>query len=159
MNTQLPGPDGPAIDTLERCADSSTEFAARRYLPRRRTILRAPLTGLAAVLLALAMAMVPLTTAPPSSAAGWTTIFPNYGDWNCGMKGGVVVHVKVAAFPGQTTVNAQNQRWARIGVASRGRVKLVANIYCVYGFLRTPGGWVTVEDYVTNAVPWKSYYF
>lgn len=123
--------------------------------------MRRMLLTLAAIGVAAVMALVPLVAPPSSSAAGWTTIFPNpnYGDWNCGAKGGSVVHVKVAAFPGQSVVNAQNQRWARLGVNSRGRVKLVAHIYCVYGFLRTPGGWNTVEDYVTNAVPWKSYYF
>ena len=113
----------------------------------------------AAVLLTLAMTVGAVFVSPPSSAAGWTTIFPNYADTNCGAKGGVVQHVKVAAFPGNTTINAQNQRWARIEVASKGRVKLVAQLYCVYGWLKTPGGWNTVERSITNAVPWKSYYF
>ncbi|WNG81133.1 hypothetical protein C6A86_023530 [Mycobacterium sp. ITM-2016-00316] len=100
------------------------------------------------------------TIAPPqASAAGWVTIFPNYSDGNCGAKGGSVQHVKVAAFPGRVTVNANNQRWARLDVGARGNVKIVAQVYCVYGFLRTPGGWNTVERTIKNPVPWKSYYF
>jgi hypothetical protein len=115
-------------------------------------------SGLAASLIAIAMAATPVF-APPAGAAGWVTIFPNYGDWNCGAKGGVVQHVKVAAFPGETTVNANNQRWARINVGGRGNVRIVAQVYCVYGFIKTPGGWNTVDRTITNPVPWKSYYF
>lgn len=96
---------------------------------------------------------------PQADAAGWVTVFPNYGDWTCGPKGGSVQHVKVAAFPGRTTVNANNQRWARIDVGARGNVKIVAQVYCVHGIFRTPGGWKTVERTITNPVPWKSYYF
>lgn len=115
-------------------------------------------SGLAATFIAIAMASTPVF-APPVGAAGWVTIFPNYGDWNCGAKGGVVQNVKVAAFPGETTINANNQRWARINVAGRGNVRIVAQVYCVYGFFRTPGGWNTVDRTITNPVPWKSYYF
>lgn len=114
---------------------------------------------LLAVLVTAAVAVPQLISPPPSNAAGWVTIFPNYGDWTCGAKGGSVQHVKVAGFPGRTTVNANNQRWARLDVAARGNVKIVAQVYCVYGFLRTPGGWNTVERTITNPVPWKSYYF
>ena len=67
--------------------------------------------------------------------------------------------MKVAGFPGKTTVNANNQRWARLEVAGRGTVRIVAQVYCVYGFWKTPGGWNAVERTITNPVPWKSYYF
>ena len=87
------------------------------------------------------------------------TILPNYGDWNCGPKGGVVQHVKVAGFPGETTINANNQRRARINVARTGNVRLVAQMYCVYGFLKMAGGWNTVDRTIRNPVPRKSYYF
>lgn len=116
-------------------------------------------TVLAAPLLALVFALGSAPFAPQSAAGGFVTIFPNYSDGNCGGKGGSVQHVKVAAFPGRTTVNANNQRWARIDVASSGNVKIVANLYCVYGFIKSPGGWVTVERTIRNAVAWKSYYF
>jgi len=116
-------------------------------------------TILFAILAAAAMAVPQLISPPPSNATGWVTIFPNYGDWTCGAKGGSVQHVKVAAFPGRTTVNANNQRWARLDVGAHGNVKIVAQVYCVYGFLRTPGGWNTVERTISNPVPWKSYYF
>lgn len=114
---------------------------------------------LSAVLIGLAVLAPPLVSPPQANAAGWVTIFPNYGDWTCGPKGGVVQHVKVAAFPGRTTVNANNQRWARLDVGARGKVKIVAQVYCVHGFFKTPGGWNTVERTITNPVPWKSYYF
>lgn len=114
---------------------------------------------LSAVLIGLAVLGQPLVSPPQVNAAGWVTIFPNYGDWTCGAKGGSVRHVKVAAFPGRTTVNANNQRWARLDVGARGNVRIVAQVYCVYGFLKTPGGWNTVERTITNPVPWKSYYF
>lgn len=107
----------------------------------------------------LAMYTQQMVTPPQAVAAGWVTIFPNYNDSNCGAKGGSVQHVKVAAFPGRVTVNANNQRWARIDVGARGNVKIVAQVYCVYGFLRTPGGWNTVERTIKNPVAWKSYYF
>jgi hypothetical protein len=113
-----------------------------------------------AVPLAIALVLGSAIAAPVSEAAGWATIFPNYGDWNCGPKpGGAVQHVNVAGFPGKTTVNANNQRWARLEVASTGTVKIVAQVYCVYGFLKTPGGYNTVDRTITNPVPWKSYYF
>lgn len=115
--------------------------------------------ALSAVLVGLAVSAQPLVSPPQANSAGWVTIFPNYGDWTCGAKGGSVQHVKVAAFPGRTTVNANNQRWARLDVGSRGNVRIVAQVYCVYGFLKTPGGWNTVERTITNPVPWKSYYF
>ena len=129
-----------------------TKTAARGHFNRFKTILFAMSVG-------MAMLMPQLISPPASHAAGWVTIFPNYGDWTCGPKGGSVQHVKVAAFPGRTTVNANNQRWARLEVGARGNVKIVAQVYCVHGFFRTPGGWKTVERTITNPVPWRSYYF
>lgn len=114
---------------------------------------------LATMFISLVLLAPQLISPPQGNAAGWVTIFPNYGDWTCGPKGGVVQHVKVAAFPGRTTVNANNQRWARLDVGARGNVKIVAQVYCVHGFFKTPGGWNTVERTITNPVPWKSYYF
>ncbi|EHB48679.1 hypothetical protein MycrhDRAFT_5520 [Mycolicibacterium rhodesiae JS60] len=151
-----------------RSLRSTPAFSLMRGLPNRlhHRLIRIPAAcrlkwrpALAAALVALATAFAPIASAPPASAGGWVTIFPNYGDWNCGAKGGVVQHVKVAAFPGETQINANNQRWARINVASSGNVRLVAQIYCVYGFFRTPGGWNTVDRTIRNPVPWKSYYF
>jgi len=116
-------------------------------------------SGFGAALLTIAMPLMLFTSAAPASAGGWVTIFPNYGDWNCGPKGGVVQHVKVAAFPGETQINANNQRWARINVGRSSNVRIVAQVYCVHGFFKTPGGWNTVDRTIKNPVPWRSYYF
>lgn len=111
------------------------------------------------VVAALALLLGAMGAPAPAGASGTVTIFPNYGDWNCGMKGFAVLHVKVAAFPGNTTVNANYQRWARITVPSKGKVRLVANLQCQNVKLKQAVQWVTVEDHVTNPVAWKSYYF
>lgn len=134
-------------------------IAARQGLHMFHMSKTATRTLSSAFLMALAMALLPLTMVAPASAAGWVTIFPNYGDWNCGPKGGVVQNIKVAGFPGDVTINANNQRWARLNVASRGNVRIVAQVQCVQGFWKTPSSWNTVDRTITNPVPWTSYYF
>jgi hypothetical protein len=101
-----------------------------------------------------------LALAPPANAA-WTTIFPNYAPANC-PNGGKVEHVKAAAFQGNTAIGTPGQSSVRLEVANRGRVQIVAQLFCVTrNFIRLPTaqGWYTSTDYVTNPVPWKSYYF
>lgn len=112
-----------------------------------------------AAVLAVTLSIGTVHLAPSAAAAGTVTIYPNYANANCGKKGFAVTHVKVAAFPGGTTVNASGQRWAKIKVPSRGKVRLVANLQCQNVALKRAVQWVTVTDYVTNPVANRSYYF
>jgi hypothetical protein len=110
-------------------------------------------SGLRTSLAACVIAVGSIAVSPAASANGWITIFPNYSDRNC--PSGVVQHVKVAGFPGNTRVNANNQRWARLEVGS-GNVTLVAQLFCKG---RNGGAWATVTHNVNRPQPWKSYYF
>ncbi|MDS1112516.1 hypothetical protein RD149_01915 [Gordonia westfalica] len=125
--------------------------------PKGFTVKKSLSAGFAAVSILLSAAV--MGPVPDAHAAGMVTIFPNYVDSNCGMKGFAIQHVKVAATPGGTRVNANNQRWARISVPSRGRVVLTAQLQCQNVRLKQAVQWVTVQDSVTNAQAWKSYYF
>ena len=109
--------------------------------------------------LSITLGLAGISNIPHADAAGMVTIFPNYSDVNCKLKGFAVQHVKVAATPGSTRVNANGQRWARIKVPSKGRVTLTANLQCQNVRLKQAVQWVTVQDSVTNAKAWKSYYF
>lgn len=97
-----------------------------------------------------------LAVAPPAQAA-MTTIFPNYTDkWCAGA--GSVKQVKVAGVPGNSTVGAFGQRWARLDVYPKGQIKIIAQLLCVSGSGKG-GAWRTAVTNINNPVPWKSYYF
>lgn len=105
---------------------------------------------------ALAFAGLGVVTAPPASAGGMVTIYPNFADSNCGL-GSKVGNLQVASFPG-TSSNWQtkNQRWAAIRAPQGASVRIVANLYCI---TRNVGTYKTVTKNISRVEANKSYYF
>lgn len=92
----------------------------------------------------------------PAAAAGFVTIYPNYGNHHCG-PGGWVRAVQVSAFQGTTNVY-RNQNWAPVGAVNGRSTQIVANVWCAYWYNKSGSAFKAVSNNVVARAN-QSYYF